>query len=195
MRIESNILLKGLLRLLNLQEASSYAAMLVVDAAGTVRKASQPSVPAFQLAGIVSNTLGVISMSDHIGLTTGSFTVRIELTFGDLNHAGFRLSAGRSIEFSMLSYAAGASILHTEPVLMLQHHSGTIVRLSDHAVFDLSAEDIEVETLLVNNLLRITIRNRLQHSVIPAANAAIKCRYSLTIKRFVWDNNPEPPID
>lgn len=190
MRIEANILLRGLLRLLNLQEVSAYAAMLVVDGNGNVRKALQPSVQSFQLDNIVSNTLGIIPVTSHIGLLTGSFVIRIDFTFGDLTHTGFRLSAVRSVEFSMISYINNLSVTHTNPLINLLHHSGTIVRLSDQAVFHLNAEDIEIEASLQSTLLRVTVRNNLHLSAIPAANAAFKCLYTISVKQFLLPSEP-----
>lgn len=191
MRIESNLILKGLLRLLNLNEVTAYSGILVVDVNGQVRKAASLNPVYYQLSGIVSTTYGLINLSDLIGTATGSYHVRIMLQFGDLNHTGYKLSAHRIIEFSFVSYQSGTNILHTEPVLMLQQHSGTIVRLSDNAVFDLQAQDIDFSTQLVSNMLRINVRNNLNTSSIPAANASIKCRYTVQIKKFTFDTVPE----
>lgn len=191
MRIESNVILKGLLRLLNLNEVTAYSGILVVDATGQVRKAASLNPVNYQLSGIVSTTYGLINLVDLIGTATGSYHVKIELQFGDLNHTGYKLSAHRIIEFSFVSYQSGTNILHTEPVLMLQQHSGLIVRLSDNVVFDLLAQDIDFSTQLVSNMLRINVRNNLNTSSIPAANASIKCRYTVQIKKFTFDTVPE----
>lgn len=191
MRIESNLILKGLLRLLNLNEVTAYSGILVVDVNGQVRKAASLNPVNYQLSGIVSTTYGLINLVDLIGTATGSYHVKIELQFGDLNHTGYKLSAHRIIEFSLVAYQSGTNILHTEPVLMLQQHSGLIVRLSDNAVFDLQAQDIDFSTQLVSNMLRINVRNNLNNSAIPAANASIKCRYTVQIKKFTFDTVPE----
>lgn len=191
MRIESNLTLRGLLRLLNLNEVTSYSGILVVDVNGQVRKIASQNPVNYQLSGIVSTTYGMINLSDLIGTATGSYHVKIELQFGDLNHTGYKLSAHRIIEFSFISYQSGTNILHTEPVLMMQQHSGLIVRLSDNAVFDLKAQDIDFSTQLVSNMLRINVRNNLNTSPIPAANAAIKCRYTVNIKKFIFETIPD----
>ncbi len=191
MRIESNLILKGLLRLLNLIEVTTYSGILVVDGTGQVRKAASLNPVNYQLSGIVSTTYGLINLVDRIGTATGSYHVRIELQFGDLNHTGYNLSAHRAIEFSFVAYQSGQTILHTEPVLMLQQHSGTIVRLSDNVVFDLQAKDIDFSTQLVSDKLRINVRNNLGSSAIPAANATIKCRYTVNIKKFIFNTIPD----
>lgn len=149
----------------------------------------------YGLTGIVSTTYGLINLSDLIGTATGSYHIRIELQFGDLNHTGYKLSAHRVIEFSFVSYSSGQTVIHTEPVLMLQQHSGTIVRLSDNVVFDLNAQDIDFSTQLVSNMLRINVRNNLNTSPIPAANAAIKCRYTVNIKKFIFETVPEEGVE
>lgn len=164
--------------------------MLVVDSNGQVRRHVNPAAVTYQLSGIVSSTFGVINMADFIGTNTGSYVVRVDMMFGDLNNAAYRLSASRLIEFSFVSYQSGASIRHTEPEIMLVQHSGLIVRLSDNAVFDLRSQDIDFSTELVSNMLRINIRNNIGSSAIPAANAAIRCRYNISIRRFVVDTPP-----
>lgn len=186
MQIRTNVILHGFLRFLNLTDVSSYSGLLVVDSNGFVRRTSNPAAIAYQISGIVGSTFGVIPIVGHVGMNTGSYTVRIDAQFADLNHAGFRLSANRVIEFSFVSYQSGQNILHTEPEIMLLQHSGLIVRLSDNVVFDLRAQDIDFSTELVGGLLRINIRNNLNTSPIPAANAAIRCRYNISIKRFDW---------
>lgn len=186
MQIRANVVLHGLLRFLNLTDVTSYAGMLVVDNTGNVRRSINPAAVAYQISGIVGNTFGLINLAGFIGTNTGSYTVRVDMQFADLNNAAYRLSANRMIEFSFVSYQSGQSIIHTEPEIMLVQHSGLIVRLSDGVVFDLKAQDIDCSTELANNMLRVNIRNNIGNSAIPAANASISCRYNISVKRFDW---------
>lgn len=185
MRIESNLILKGFLKFLNISEASSFPYQLVLDSTGIVRKAlNSTTLPVYQIADIFGTYNGNILLNSFIGNELGSFNCRIEAQFGDLSNGSYRLAAKRIVDFSFIAYQSGIAVVHSEPTLHVSAHSGTIVRLSDNVVFDVQPNDITFQTTLTGSKLVVQIKNNLP----PPYAGSIRCRYTLQITKWNWQS-------
>lgn len=185
MRIESNLILKGILKLLNVAEASSFPFQLVIDSTGTVKKYANTTVlPVYQIADIYGTYTGNILLNNFVGNELGSYNCRLEAQFGELSNGSYRLAAKRIVDFSFIAYQSGIAVVHSEPTLHVSAHSGTIVRLSDNVVFDVQSNDITFQTTLTGSKLVVQIKNN-----IPSPYAgSIRCRYTLQITKWNWQS-------
>lgn len=185
MRIESNLIMKGILKLLNVAEASSFPFQLVIDSTGMVKKFANTTVlPVYQIADIYGTYTGNILLNNFVGNELGSYNCRLEAQFGELSNGSYRLAAQRNVDFSFIAYQSGIAVVHCEPTLHLSNHSGTIVRLSDNTVFDVRPMDITFQTTLIGSKLVVQIINNLPS---PYAGS-IRCRYSLKITKWNWQS-------
>jgi hypothetical protein len=185
MRIESNLFLKGILKLINVAEASSFPYQLVIDSAGTVKKyPNESSLPVYQIADIYDNYTGNIPLNNFVGNELGSYNCHLEAQFAELSNGSYRLAAQRIVDFSFIAYQSGIAVVHSEPTLHISAHSGTVVRLSDNTVFDLQPNDITFQTTLSGSKLVVQIKNNLPSPY----TGSIRCRYSLKVTKWNWQS-------
>lgn len=186
MKVASNIEFQGNVKV-SPSLVSNYVHSLVLDAQGNIKKTENLSaLTTYQIADIFAQYYGIIALNTFIGNELGSYNCRLEAEFGDLSNGSYRLAAKRVVDFSFIAYQSGATVVHSEPSLIVSSHSGTIVRLSDNAVFDLKADDIDFETSLSSSKLLLKIKNNIGSSSIPAANGSIRCLYTLKINKWNW---------
>lgn len=185
MRIESNLILKGILKLLNVAEVSSFPFQLVIDSAGIVKKfANTTALPVYQIADIYDTYTGNINLNNFIGNELGAYNCRLETQFGDLSNGAYKLAAKRTVDFSLIAYQSGIAVVHIEPTLHISSHSGTVVRLSDNVVYDLQPNEINFQTTLSGSKLVIQIKNNLSSPY----SGSIRCRYSLALTKWNWQS-------
>lgn len=185
MRIESNLSVKGILKLLNVAETSSFPFQLVIDSTGTVKKFANTTVlPVYQIADIYDTYTGNINLNNFIGNELGAYNCRLETQFGDLSNGAYKLAAKRTVDFSLIAYQSGIAVVHNEPTLHISAHSGTVVRLSDGFVYDLQPNEINFQTALSGSKLVIQIKNNLSSPYL----GSIRCRYSLVVTKWNWQS-------
>lgn len=185
MRIESNLILKGILKLLNVAEVSRFPFQLVIDSTGTVKKfANTTALPVYQIADIYSTYYGNINVSSFIPNEVGSYKFRISLEFGDVSNSDYRLAAQRIVDFSLIVYNDGtATLSHTNSQLHVISHSGHIVKLtSPITLYQVSLNDIKIEPIITSKKLYLKISN----NITSPAIGSMKCRYNVEFKRFTW---------
>lgn len=185
MRVESNLLVRGSLRIASVQEVQSAPYQLVIDSTGNVKRIISQNPSIYQIDNFYADYFGSINIPYYIGNEFGSFNFKIEAQFGDLSNGAYRLAAQYTVVFSLVAYQAGISIVHTEPLLHITESSGIIVKLSDNSKYDLNINDIMFRTTLsTSNQLVIQIVNN-----IPAPySGSIRCRYTMLVTKWEWQS-------
>ncbi|MDP2234960.1 MAG: hypothetical protein Q8J88_00880 [Bacteroidales bacterium] len=197
MKIGSDLEIKGGLKVGAVPVFPNAPHLLNIDANGNISKqvnsVSGPTV--YQINYIHSLTPARINVQTlttidgvAVGIELGSYTCKLDFEFGNLTNSNYRLAAKRTIEFAFIIYPFGGVNIHSLPTLYLTSHAGSVVKLINAFTWEVKANDITFDALLVSNRLYIDVKSNFNTAAFSEANGSFQARYTTEIKKFNYQS-------
>ncbi len=193
MKVKANLDIQGTLKVGNAAVVTTVPHLLAINAAGDVQKVvnnfSPP--PTYQISTIVNGSPGRITVmnlpttdGEAVGLNVGSYTCKFDFEFGNISNSTYRFAAKRTLEFSFIVYNWGQITVHSLPVLHVTSQSGMMVRADNKFTWDVKANDIVFDAVVISDRLYIDVISNLHISAYSVANGSFQARFRAEIRKF-----------
>ena len=197
MKVKANLDIQGTLKVGSAAVVTSIPHLMGIDANGNVKRfANTNSAPTvYQINYIHSSTPARINVSGltttdgvNVGIELGSYNCKLEFEFGNLSNGNYRFAAKRTLEFAFVIYPFGGINVYSLPTIYMISHAGSMVKLVNGFVWEIKANDITFDALIVSNKLYIDVKSNFNVAAFSEANGSFQARFTAEIKKFNYQS-------